>query len=70
MPIAVAPIGKEIRVVKVIADEKTKKHLADLGITVNAMLTVLSSEGGTVIVSIKDGRLALDRTISTKILVA
>ncbi|MBR1624451.1 MAG: ferrous iron transport protein A [Clostridia bacterium] len=70
MPIAVAPIGKEIRVVKVIADEKTKKHLADLGITVNATLTVLSSEGGTVIVSIKDGRLALDRTISTKILVA
>ena len=70
MPIAVAPIGKEIRVVKVIADEKTKKHLADLGITVNATLTVLSSEGGTVIVSVKDGRLALDRTISTKILVA
>ena len=70
MPIAVAPIGKEIRVVKVIADEKTKKHLADICITVNATLTVLSSEGGTVIVSIKDGRLALDRTISTKILVA
>lgn len=70
MPIAFAPTGKELRVIKVLADEKTKKHLGDLGITVNATLTVLSSEGGTVICMIKDGRLALDRTLSTKILVA
>lgn len=70
MPIAFAPKGREVRVVKVLADEKTKKHLSDLGITVNATLTILSSEGGTVICMIKDGRLALDKTLSTKILVA
>lgn len=70
MPIAFAPTGREVRVVKVLADEKTKKHLSDLGITVNATLKILSSEGGTVICMIKDGRLALDRNLSTKILVA
>lgn len=69
MPIAFAPEGRLLKVIKVLADDKTKKHLGDLGITINATLTVLSSEGGTVICSIKDGRLALDRSISTKIIV-
>ena len=69
MPIAFAPIGKTLKVVRVLADEKTKKHLCDLGITVNAPISVLSSEGGTVICLVKDGRLALDSTLSSKILV-
>ena len=70
MPIAFAPIGRALRVIKVLADEKTKKHLGDLGITINSEVEVLSTEGGTVICMVKDGRLALDRTLSTKILVA
>ena len=70
MPIAFAPIGKTVRVVKVLADDKTKKHLSDLGITINSEVRVLSTEGGTVICIIKEGRLALDRTLATKILVA
>ena len=70
MPIAFAPVGKELKVVKVLVDEKTKKHLCDLGITVNSIITVLSSDGGTVICLVKDGRLALDRSLSAKILVA
>lgn len=70
MPIVVAPCGKDLTVVKILADEKTKKHLFNLGITVNATLQVLSVSGGTVILLVKDGRLALDRNLSTKILVA
>ena len=70
MPIVVAPIGKELRVVKVLADEKTKKHLNNLGITVDSTIVVLSSSGGTVICQVMDGRIALDRNLSTKILVA
>ena len=70
MPIVVAPIGKEMRVVKILADEKTKKHLNNLGITVDSTIVVLSSSGGTVICQVMEGRLALDRNISTKILVA
>ena len=70
MPIVVAPIGRDLRVVKILADEKTKKHLSNLGITVDSTLQVLSSSGGTVIVMVMNGRLALDRNLSTKILVA
>ena len=70
MPIVVAPTNEPVRVVKILTDEKTKKHLESLGITVNSELIVLSSSGGSIILKIKDGRLALDRNLATKILVA
>lgn len=70
MPIALAPTNVEMRVVKILADEKTKKHLASLGILVGSSLVVISSVNGGVVIAIKDGRLALDRSVASKILVA
>ena len=69
MPIVIAPTNKELKVVKILADEKTKKHLESLGIVMNGEVTVLAS-GGSVILKIKDGRIALDGELSTKIFVA
>lgn len=70
MPIVFAPLNIEVRIVRVLADDKTKKHLESLGITVNGNVTVLSSSGGSVVCKIKDGKIALDRNLSTKIFVA
>ena len=70
MPIALAPLNEELRIIRVLADEKNKKHLESLGILVNAKVTVVSSMNGGVILIVKDGRLALDRSIASKILVA
>ena len=70
MPIVIAPFNTELKVVRILADEKTKKHLESLGITVSGSLTLLSSGGGSVILKIKDGRIALDKSIATKIFVA
>ncbi|MEG1519639.1 MAG: FeoA family protein [Clostridia bacterium] len=70
MPMVVAPIGVNLRVIKVLADEKTKKHLESLGISINSNLSILSCSGGSVICVIKDGRLALDKSLATKIFVA
>ena len=70
MPIGLAPINQEMRVVKILADDKTKKHLESLGILVNSNITVISSVNGGVVIAIKEGRLALDRSIASKILVA
>lgn len=70
MPIGLAPVNQEMRVVKVLADDKTKKHLESLGILVNSNITVISSVNGGVVITIKEGRLALDRSIASKILVA
>ncbi len=70
MPIVLAPTNKELRIVRIATDEKTKKHLESLGITLNSIITVLSHSGGNIICVVKEGRLALDQNIATKIFVA
>ena len=70
MPIVIAPQNRVLKIVRIAADDKTKKHLENLGLTVSGELTVLSSSGGSVVIQVKDGRIALDRDISTKIFVA
>ena len=70
MPIVIAPLNTELRIVRISADDKTNKHLENLGITINGEVSVLSKSGGTVVCKIKDGRIALDSNLSTKIFVA
>ena len=70
MPIVFAPLNIDLRIVRVLVDDKTKKHLESLGITVNGSIMVLSSSGGSVVCKIKDGKIALDSNLSTKIFVA
>ena len=70
MPIGLAPINVEMKVIKVLLDEKTRKHLESLGVLVNSPIKVISSVNGGVVVLVKEGRLALDRSTSSKILVA
>ena len=70
MPIGFAPLNVDMKVVKVLLDEKTKKHLENLGVLVNSSIKVISSVNGGVVVAVKEGRLALDRSVASKILVA
>ena len=56
--------------VGVSVEQKVKKHLESLGIIVNETITILSQTGGSVIVVIKEGRLALNKDIASKIIVA
>ena len=70
MPSVFAPCNVLLKVVKMHVDEKIKRHLENLGISVNSELEVLSQSGGSVICRIKDGRLALDRDMATRIFVA
>ena len=69
MPIAIAPSGQKMKILKILTDEKTKKHLENLGLTVNSDITVLSKSGGSVICLVKEWRLALDSGLVTKIFV-
>ena len=70
MPLILAPVGQEVKIIKIIADDKTKKHLSNLGVLVQGTITVLSSGGGSTICMVKDGRLALDKNIASHIFVA
>ena len=67
MPIVIAPPGRPLKIVRIAVDDKTRKHLENLGIT---LLGVISSSGGSVVVKVKDGRIALDANLSAKIFVS
>ena len=70
MPLIIAPEEKELEVIKILAEKKKKKHLESLGITIRSKLKILSRGGGSVICCVKEGRLALDKNLATKIIVA
>ena len=70
MPVVIAPLYVELAILRIAVDEKDKKHFESLGIAVNQRITVLSNTNGNVILKIKEGRLALDRNIATKIFVS
>ena len=70
MPLIFAPCNVPLRVVRMHLAEKIKRHLENLGISVNSELEVMSVSGGSVIVRVKEGRLALDRDMATRIFVA
>ena len=70
MPLVLAATDVDLKVIKILVDDKTKKHLESLGITINSTIKLVSASGGNVICIVKDGRLALDKSIATKILVA
>ena len=70
MPLTIAPVNKKMKVLKVLAEEKIRRHLENLGILAGGCVTVLSSDGGSVICMVKESRLALDKQLALKILVA
>ena len=70
MPIVIAPLDVELTIVKVLVDEKTKKHLESLGITPGREIVVLQITGGNVIVQVGNSRFALDRSVAMKILIS
>lgn len=70
MPLVIAPLNCELKIIKILANDKIKKHLESLGIVIDGKITLLSKSNGSVICIVKDGRLALDKNVATKILVA
>ena len=69
MPLVIAPVGKELKIIKVLAQTGIKKHLENLGIIAGGKITIISICDGSVICLVKDGRIALDKGVATKIFV-
>jgi len=70
MPLIMAPADVEVEIKKISADERTKKHLREMGITEGGKITLISGTPRGVIVLIKEGRVCLDGALARKIIVA
>lgn len=69
LPLIAAPIGAEVTVAKVAADDKVKKHLEDLGILAGQPLTPMSDSLGNTVVKVRDSRLVMNHDLAQKIFV-
>ena len=69
IPLIYAQEDANVTIKKVSADEKTKRHLENLGVLVGAQINLVSIYKGNVILKVKDGRLALNQSLATKIFV-
>ena len=69
MPLIIAPIGKEVEVVKCQLEKSLKKHLENLGILSGCKLMVIKETNGDVIIQVKDARIALNKQLASRIIV-
>ena len=69
IPLIYAQEDANVTIKKVSADEKTKRHLENLGVLVGAQINLVSIHKGNAILKVKDGRLALNQSLATKIFV-
>lgn len=69
MPLTFAKEGEANSIKKVGGKEETRKFLENLGFVTGAMVTVVSTVGGNVIVNIKDSRIAIGKDMASRIMV-
>lgn len=69
MPLTMAQPAEEVTILKITGKDETRQHLAELGFVVGEVVTVISQLGGSLIVQVKDSRIALDKTMANRILV-
>lgn len=69
MPLTMADYGKEMKIIKVAGQEETRRHLENLGFVEGAAVTVINSLGGSLIINIKNSRIAISKGAANKIMV-
>ena len=69
MPLTMAKQGETVTIRKITGKDEVRQHLAELGFVVDGEVTVVSELGGNLILSVKDCRVALDRTMAMRIMV-
>ena len=69
IPLTVAPVGEENIIRRIGGNEEVRHHLESLGFTAGAAVTVISTLSGSVIVNVKDSRVAIGKDMAAKIMV-
>ena len=69
MPLGMANVGDVNIIKKITGRDDVRQHLAELGVVVGGEVRVISELGGNLILSVKDSRIALDKTMAMRIMV-
>lgn len=69
MPLTMANTGEALTIKKVGGKEETRKFLESLGFVAGGAVTVISDIQGSVIVNVKDSRIAIGKDMAMKVMV-
>ncbi len=69
LPLTLAETGTEQIIRKVGGSQEVRMHLENLGFVAGGSVTVVAQAAGNLIVNVKETRIALDRTLASKIMV-
>lgn len=69
MPLSMVKEGEINTIKKIGGKEETKKFLENLGFVTGGTVVVVSELGGSIIVNVKDSRIAIGKDMANKILV-
>ena len=69
MPLSVANPGEEAVIRKVGGSPAVKKHLENLGFVVGGNVTVIAAINGSMIVKVKEARVAINDEMARKIMI-
>ena len=69
MPLTLAVIGEEIMIKRIGGNADVRAHLQNLGFVPGAVITVVSSMGGNLIVNVKNARIAISKEMAQKIMI-
>ena len=68
IPLTMARAGETVVIKKITGRDQVRQHLAELGLVVDESVTVVNEMAGSVILQVKDSRIALDKGMSSRIM--
>lgn len=69
MPLTLAPEGEPNIIKKIGGNEENKQYLAGMGFAVGGEITVVATVNGSLIVNVKEARVALGKEMAQKIMI-
>ena len=69
IPLTYATVNETNVIKKVNGKPEIKKHLEDMGFVTGSLIRVISEVNGSLIVSVKDVKVALDKQLAQKIMI-
>lgn len=68
MPLTFASVGQTAVIRRITGKDDVRQHLAELGFVAGEKVTIISSNGGNLILNIKGSRIALDASMAQRVM--
>ena len=70
MPITMVKSGDIVTIQRITGTDEVRQHLGELGFVTGTEVKVVSNTNGNVIIQIRESRVALDKSMAMRVMVA